>query len=377
MEIGTIISPILYSSVYYTTITIICMLTSFYYILSNGQTILQRNQNEKPPFFALVFAILITVFIGLRPVSGIFIDMTMYAHVYENIITDYSPFSLSTEWLWDNITFFCKEIGLSTTHYFLVIATIYIGTAFSCCLILLRNNVWIAFLFIASSFSFIGYGTNGLCNGTACHIFLLGIALFTSKGKKKYIGFLLCLSTLAIHRACMLPFTMLLLSLYVVKQPKQAINIWIASIGVSLVLGNYFTNIVTDFGIDERMNEYLKGQGSPNILADNPKAGTFRFDFLLYSAMPVLMFWYVTVKRNFKDRTYNLIAITYILANSFWVIVIRASQSNRFAYLSWFIYPIVIAYPLLRFNIWKNQDQKAAIILLLYAGFTFTMFLLG
>lgn len=125
------------------------------------------------------------------------------------------------------------------------------------------------------------------------------------------------------------------------------------------------------------MNEYLKAQGSPNILAENPKAGSFRFDFLLYSAMPVLMFWYVTVKRNFKDRTYNLIAITYILANSFWVIIIRASQSNRFAYLSWFIYPLVIAYPLLHFNIWKNQDQKAAIILLLYAGFTFTMFLLG
>ena len=93
--------------------------------------------------------------------------------------------------------------------------------------------------------------------------------------------------------------------------------------------------------------------------------------------MPILFFWYVTIKRNFKNKIYNLFAITYILAYSFWVIVIRASQSNRFAYLSRFLYPIIIAYPLISLKIWIDQDRKSAIFLLLYAGFTFTMFLLG
>lgn len=92
--------------------------------------------------------------------------------------------------------------------------------------------------------------------------------------------------------------------------------------------------------------------------------------------MPVLMTWFVTVKRQFRDRTFNILAITYILCNSFWVMVIRAAFSNRFAYLSWFLYPIIIAYPLLRFRIWKDQGNKAALILFLYAGFTYFMFVL-
>lgn len=103
----------------------------------------------------------------------------------------------------------------------------------------------------------------------------------------------------------------------------------------------------------------------------------FRLDFLLYSAVPVIMVWYLTIKRNFNDFTYNIIANTYILANSFWIIVIRAAYTNRFAYLSWFLYPIVIVYPLVRMKVWENQNQKVAWILMAYVGFTVTMFLLG
>ena len=106
--------------------------------------------------------------------------------------------------------------------------------------------------------------------------------------------------------------------------------------------------------------------------SENEKAG-FRLDFILYSIMPIIMVWYVTIKRNFKDLTYHIIATTYILANAFWIMVIRSEQSNRFAYLSWFLYPLVIAYPLLRMNIWEDQDRKTGLILLAYSGFTFFM----
>ena len=54
--------------------------------------------------------------------------------------------------------------------------------------------------------------------------------------------------------------------------------------------------------------------------------------------------------------------------------VIRASFSNRFAYLSWFIYPLVMAYPLLRMNLWEDQDRKTSLILFAYSGFLFFMF---
>ena len=76
-------------------------------------------------------------------------------------------------------------------------------------------------------------------------------------------------------------------------------------------------------------------------------------------------------------RVFNTIAIVYLLSNAFWIMVIRASFSNRFAYLSWFIYPLVLAYGVIRLHIWKDQDRKAAIILLGHAGFTILMYVLG
>ena len=91
-------------------------------------------------------------------------------------------------------------------------------------------------------------------------------------------------------------------------------------------------------------------------------------------AGPVAMIWYVTRYRRFTDIGYTMFANTYLLCNAFWIIVIRAAFSNRFAYLSWFMYPVVIAYPLLRMNLWKDQDRKTAIILFFYSAFLFYMY---
>lgn len=53
--------------------------------------------------------------------------------------------------------------------------------------------------------------------------------------------------------------------------------------------------------------------------------------------------------------------------------VIRAASSNRFAYLSWFLYGIVLAYPLLNFKIFNQQGLVIAALLLSQIIFTFTM----
>ena len=50
--------------------------------------------------------------------------------------------------------------------------------------------------------------------------------------------------------------------------------------------------------------------------------------------------------------------------------VIRSAFSNRFAYLSWFMYPTVVAYPLIYLPLWEDQDRKTGWILLGYCAFT-------
>ena len=95
----------------------------------------------------------------------------------------------------------------------------------------------------------------------------------------------------------------------------------------------------------------------------------FRWDFLLYSAMPVWLAWYVRYK-GIINQTFNLLANTYIIANSFWILVCRVAYSNRFAYLSWFMYALVIAYAVIRLPIWDDQDRVAGRILLAHSVVT-------
>ena len=131
----------------------------------------------------------------------------------------------------------------------------------------------------------------------------------------------------------------------------------------------------------------------------------FRWDFLLYSAMPVWLIWYVQktiekkrsamgIEKTMEEeetgvygagiladaqsmRVFHVISTVYLLTNAFWVMVIKASFSNRFAYLSWFIYPLVLAYGVIRLHIWEDQDKKAGLILMAHMGFTMIMYFLG
>jgi hypothetical protein len=62
-----------------------------------------------------------------------------------------------------------------------------------------------------------------------------------------------------------------------------------------------------------------------------------------------------------------------VFANAFWILVIRANFSNRFAYLSWFMMALVIIYPFLKSQLMPNQNKVLARVILFYFAFTFLM----
>ena len=82
------------------------------------------------------------------------------------------------------------------------------------------------------------------------------------------------------------------------------------------------------------------------------------------------------VKTIQEDKTYNLIFNTYVIANSFWVLVIRAEFTNRFAYLSWFLLGLVIVYPYLKAKFFHNQGVVLGKVIAVYFAFTYVMHLL-
>lgn len=357
-----------YTTVYYTSLLVIVWFTVLYYIGAASQRILHA-EGSPVQTAAFILTVIITLFLGLRQASMEFGDSFNYAMDYITGSQDYMAVSLDKEWLWGSINGFNRSMGLNVNEHFLVIEIFYIGGMFLSSWILMRKNLWIAMLFFFTAFQTFSFGTNGIRNGMACSIELVAIALVAEQGPKRTFGILLMFLALGIHRSTMLPTAAALSSVYIVKDTRWALRFWISSIFISLVAGTEITQVFASLGFDDRMESY-----SYEATEEYFSGTGFRWDFWLYSLFPVIMIWYVTQYRKFKALSYTIIANVYLLCNAFWIIVIRSSFSNRFAYLSWFIYPVVMAFPLLRMNLWKDQDRRTALILFFYSGFTFFMF---
>ena len=372
MQPITFIEYYYYSTAYYIALVLLTWITCIYYVGSNGQKVL-RSDDSPSQFAAVVLTTVVAVFCGLRQLARDFGDTIGYANHY-NYSTQYQHADLSSEWMWQNFQMFCKfTLHFNVHEFFLLVSIIYFSCMLICCIILTRSNLWMGMLFFLTAFDTFSYGVNGIRNGAALSLVLVAIALLSNEKPKPKVAIFLMWIALVNHRSSALPSVAALFSYYYCRDTKQVLRFWFASIAISLVAGNAVSSLFAALGFDDRMSTYHQGQfreGNAEIFSH---VG-FRWDFLLYSAFPVLMIWYVTRYRSFNDRRFAVIANTYLFCSAFWIMVIRSSFSNRFAYLSWFLHPLVMFYPLFRLNLWKDQDRKTSLILFAYSGFTFFMF---
>ena len=373
-----------YGTAYFIFMLVVAWLTTLFHVGSNVQKIL-HSEGSRSQEMAVALTVYVSYFIGLRQIVRDFGDTIGYAGHYTNIdnFSQYLTPNIKGEWLWENMQIFIKStFGLNVHEFFWFIAIVYYGGMLLCSFLLVRKNLWISMMFFFTAFSTYSYSTNGIRNGFACSLVLVAIAMlalstYDKKANESKVRIVmaavLMLSGLFMHRSTMLPSAAAFASLYFIKDPKWGLRFWIASFAISLVAGPLAEQFFSSLGFDDRMSEYAAGQYKEHH-ADKFSHVGFRWDFWLYSSSGVAMIWYVTRRRKFNDPAYNLIANTYMMCNGFWIMVIRAAYSNRFAYLSWFILPLVFIYPLLRMNLWEDQDRKTAIIFFFFSGFTFFMF---
>lgn len=371
----TFVAPYYYNTVWYFALLIFTWALVIYYIGSGEQKLLRSDGHDASQGFAVLLTFVIIYYVGLRPIYRDFVDMKMYAESYRLIAPGmrYKFPSLGNEWLWDDLIVYFNHNGFTVYSFFFFVEFIYVIGMLVSASIVTRNNLMMTMMFMITSFSFLSFGENGIRNGLSCSILMIAICLLPkNETKYKVLAVMLMILAMGVHRSSLLPIVASIASLFAIKDTKTAIRFWIASFGISLVAGPLMEQFFASLGFDDRMERYTSVDDA-TMESTFSRTG-FRWDFLLYSAFPVIMIWYVTIHRKFRDTTYNVIAITYLLCNAFWLMVIRAAYSNRFAYLSWFLYPLVIAYPLLRMNLWKDQDRRTAIILFFYSGFVFFMF---
>lgn len=366
------ISPQLYQPLF---LAIVFIFTIIHYFRIEPLTSfgLLHSWKKSGGIFLLTAAFILIV--GLRPVDKAFGDTVNYAYIYEILggassLRDILP---GDEILFNSLMFYCSKV-MDVSFFFLIVEVIYVVPIYIACRKLAGNNSGIMMLFCFAAFSFFSYGVNGIRNGMACSLIILALSLIQGSTKDKIICAILCVLAIGSHKSTALPVICMLLALYI-KKPRVMFLFWLGSILLSLVAGSQIENFFVSLGFDDRMEDYLNPEEETMEMFSSVG---FRWDFLLYSCVPIVMGWYLIFRKRIYNKTYLLLLGTYIFANAFWIMVIRASFSNRFAYLSWFLYPMVLSYPLLKLPIWKKtQGRNTGLIMLGHYAFTLVLFLIG
>lgn len=274
---------------------------------------------------------LLVLLIGLRPISGLYVDMTTYAIAFERSKWGISEVSLGDP-LFDVFTNNAAAI-MPVAGYFFLCAVLYVVPKTIASRLWFGQRATIALAVVASSFSFYAFATNGIRNGIAASFALLAMAWPRLTGK------------LVLGAAAVFTHISLLLSItaYVIagrfRSIKAWMAFWLAAIPLSLLIPKSLFSSLASLQIDGRTSYFGN--------MDEATSG-FRTDFILYGAIGVAAIAYWKVIRKIEDREFDRLACTYLIANGVWILINQVAYSNRFAYLSWFLLEIVILFPALR-----------------------------
>lgn len=303
----------------------------FLYSSGVSRITLQEGTNS---FGIWALSIVAVIFIGTRPISGAFVDMTTYTSSFL-MATDKGKVAFEED------PFFSLLIKVNADYFsieafFFLCAVLYVmPLAFAT---RRHHGTWgfAALLAFVGAFSFFSYGVNGIRHGMAASLAVLAIAFYDRKIFFVLIG-LLAIGT---HKSMLLPLGLFALT-HFVKIPYLYAVLWTLCLIVNLAVGESATAAI---GTLLPINETdLRAQGYFGIQG-NDKGG-FRLDFILYSIVPVLISHFLADPRAREEIFYRRLLSTYLAANAFWLLVMYAAYSNRFAYISWFILPWVIMTP--------------------------------
>ena len=341
---------------YYTNFTLFIGVAFIIY------TFIKSNLKSKdylmlPYVLGVVSFCVITFFLAIRPISYQFGDMGNYNNaINEYLYTD--KIKEDSDILFEYLMFFFAKNFSSESFFFLCTLLYFIPLYLSYKKIF--KNFWtVALILSLLTFSFYGYAVNGIRNGIAAHIFLLGLAL-----PKRYGWMLIVLST-GFHSSMWIP-AIGYVSSYIFKTIRWYYYLWLTCLFISFVYSG-FSDIVQTLGIGgDKFGSYVED----GFEHESSFAITgYRYDFVIFSIFPVIFSAYYIYKRKFNNGLYNTFVSTYLFANSIFLLVNEIAFSNRFAYLSWFMIVPIILYPIYKLRTRKDTHMLLASSIFLIATY--------
>ncbi len=353
----------LYQTIYLTLVTIMTLFVYSQYQSRNG---LREFAPSRTDALVGVLVIFLILFIGLRPVSGrYFVDMANYVLSYE-FLYEGTTFVLDFDAdnkIFDNLFAWWGSVQLGYTSFFVFLAIIYFTTSYLGIRKLFPNHRLTAYIVFLAAFSTFSYGTNGMKAGAATSLFIWALGY---RDNFKICVPLILLSW-GFHHSMIMPIAAFVVTLFV-KNPKVYFFGWLFCLLMAMAHVKVFAQFFSGF-TTEHAAEYLLWDGKTGGFR-----GGFRPDFVLYSVIPVWVGWYTVIKKKIRisEKYQNLLCL-YLCLNSLWMLCMHASFNNRIAYLSWFLYPIVLIYPFLNEPWGRDRYKKFGLVMLGHLGFTLFM----
>lgn len=311
---------------------------------------------------SIILIVAVTLFIGLRPLSGAFVDMMNYNESYTLLYYNESSFEYnpdSTNFLFSNLFKFLAVNSYEIIVFFFIIACIYFGCLYWGLAKIFPNDLFYALIIYLGAFSTFSYGTNGIKAGAAASIFILVFAYY----RKPLIAAFFCFISLGFHHAMVVPIIAFAMS-YFIKNPKWYFWGWIFCLIMAVLHISYFQELFAGFA-DEGGQNYLTADED-----DWGGRAGFRWDFILYVIPTVAIGWWTTYVWRRTDRLYQLLLCTFLTTNAVWMLCMYMPFNNRLAYLSWFILPVLIAYPFFKYKIAQNQYRFLNYVVGIYLAFS-------
>lgn len=326
-----------------------------------------RDNNSKP-ILALATVAFVVFLMGLMPFTGHYTaDRANLVDWYVLYRGKHFVFSWDeSNYLFDNIYAFIACNNFPPSYFFFPVAVIYVGCMYWACCRFFPKDSLLAFVVYLGAFSTFSYGTNGAKAGAAASLFLVAIA-YRENWK---MATLFCFLSLGFHHSMMAPIVMFVLT-YFVKKRDYYFYAWLASCVIAALGITSIQEFLADFTDDRAGNGYL-------ALTEVKRAVSgFRPDFILYSAVPIFWGHYLYRKYDLESDTYNFLLNLYTGVNALFILCSYGSYINRIAYLSWLMYPIVLIFPFLKFDLGDNHYRNLKYVVYGHLGFTLIMWAIG
>lgn len=309
------------------------------------------NKSNTTALSAILFIVML-ILLGLFPIEwGYGTDRANYANQLLEFKYGHAKIEPQKGEVGYQIIQYVFSRFVNATEYMFCISLIYLTNYFMATRRLVKTQSYWLFVAAVLSMGFTSYNLNTMRAGLAISFLVLGLSMYKSK-----IKLIVCiLIAVNIHTSTVIPGSIILLcSMY--RNTRLFYALWFLSIPVSFVAGGYFNALFEGMGDDAR-TEYLTAENA------NYNIG-FRIDFIIYSLVPMLIGGYYIFRKGVRDRFYEMMYNSYLLTNLFWILVIRANYSDRFAYLSWFMIPFILVYPLLVNKMSLKKGEWLGLILL-------------